>query len=38
MALVVLKVVDSLWMAPIMTLTFELLSLMLSPFEFLLKP
>jgi hypothetical protein len=25
-------------MAPIMTLTFELLSLMLSPFEFLLKP
>jgi len=27
-----------LWMAPIITLTFELLSLMLSPFEFLLKP
>lgn len=38
MALVVLKVVDTLWMAPLMTLTFELLSLMLSPFEFLLKP
>jgi Zn-dependent protease len=38
MALVLLKVVDTLWMAPIMTLTFELLSLMLSPFEFLLKP
>ncbi|WP_310626499.1 site-2 protease family protein [Limnohabitans sp.] len=38
MALIVLKVVDTLWMAPIMTLTFELLSLMLSPFEFLLKP
>jgi hypothetical protein len=33
-----LKVVDTLWMAPIMSLTFELLSLMLSPFEFLLKP
>jgi Zn-dependent protease len=38
MALVLLKVVDTLWMTPIMTLTFELLSLMLSPFEFLLKP
>ena len=38
MALVLLKVIDSLWMAPIMSLTFELLSLMLSPFEFLLKP
>jgi Zn-dependent protease len=38
MALVVLKVVDTLWMAPLMTLTFELLSLMLSPFAFLLKP
>ena len=29
MALVLLKVVDTLWMTPIMTLTFELLSLML---------
>jgi Zn-dependent protease len=38
MALVVLKVVDTLWMAPIMSLTFELLSLLLSPFAFLLKP
>jgi Zn-dependent protease len=38
MALVVMKVVDTLWMAPLMTLTFELLSLMLSSFEFLLKP
>ncbi len=38
MALVLLKVVDTLWMMPIMSLTFELLSLMLSPFEFLLKP
>jgi Zn-dependent protease len=38
MTLVLLKVVDTLWMTPIMTLTFELLSLMLSPFEFLLKP
>jgi len=38
MALVLLKVVDTLWMMPLMSLTFELLSLMLSPFEFLLKP
>jgi Zn-dependent protease len=38
MALVVMKVVDTLWMAPLMTVTFELLSLLLSPFAFLLKP
>lgn len=38
MALILLKVIDTLWMTPIMSLTFELLSLMLSPFEFLLKP
>ena len=38
MLLVILKIVDSLWMTPIMSLTFDLLSLMLSPFEFLLKP
>ncbi|PUE25337.1 site-2 protease family protein [Limnohabitans sp. JirII-29] len=38
MALVVMGVINSLWMAPLMTLTFELLSLLLSPLEFLLKP
>jgi Zn-dependent protease len=36
-ALVVLKVVDTLWMNPLMSLTFEVLSLMLSPLAFLLK-
>ena len=36
-ALVLLKVVDTLWMAPLMSLTFEVLSLMLSPLAFLLK-
>jgi Zn-dependent protease len=36
-ALVVLKVVDTLWMDPLMSLTFEVLSLMLSPLAFLLK-
>jgi Zn-dependent protease len=36
-ALVVLKVVDTLWMDPLMRLTFEVLSLMLSPLAFLLK-
>lgn len=36
-ALVILKVIDTLWMAPLMSLTFEVLSLMLSPFAFLLK-
>lgn len=38
MALVVMGVINNLWMAPLMTLTFELLSLLLSPLEFLLKP
>ncbi len=38
MALVILKVVDTVWMIPLMSLTFETLSWMLSPFAFFLKP
>lgn len=37
MALVVMGFINTFWMAPLMTLTFELLSLLLSPLEFLLK-
>ena len=36
MALVVLNLINALWMAPLMGVTFDLLSLLLSPFEFLL--
>ncbi len=37
MALVVMGFINTFWMAPLMALTFELLSLLLSPLEFLLK-
>ena len=36
MALVVLNVINAFWMTPLMGVTFELLNLLLSPFEFLL--
>lgn len=34
-ALVLMKVIDTLWMSPLMTLTFQLLGALLSPFKFL---
>ena len=37
MALVVMGFINTFWMAPLMTLTFDLLSVLLSPLEFLLK-
>ena len=37
MALVVMGFINTFWMAPLMALTFDLLSVLLSPLEFLLK-
>jgi Zn-dependent protease len=36
MALIVLNLISSLWMTPIMDLTFDLLNLLLTPVQFLL--
>jgi Zn-dependent protease len=36
MGLVVFNIINALWMTPLMGVTFDLLSLLLSPFEFLL--
>jgi hypothetical protein len=38
LGLVAFKLLDGIWMAPLMSSTVFVLSLLLSPFEFLLNP
>lgn len=37
MAMIVLNLIDSLWMSPLMNITFDLLNLLLTPFNFLIQ-